>query len=96
VNSKIVTLKQERDALLNELRELGEWAFGSLVTTKRKSHKGSYPFHYLSRSMNGKNKITYVSKKQLSEMTELIQNGRKCHEILDRISELNIEIIKCK
>jgi hypothetical protein len=95
-NSDVVTLEQERKRLLAELLNFDGWAFGSLVTTQRKGNKRSYPVHYLSRSINGKNKITYISKRDFAEINIILQNGKKCRELLERISELSIQIIKNK
>ena len=92
----IEKLKQKRAELVKQLLQLDGWSYGSLISTERKSNNKRYPFHYLSRSVNGKNKITYVSKGKLEEVKRILRNGKKCQEIFELISELSIAIVKNK
>jgi hypothetical protein len=56
-----------REGYLRELRGMREWISGSLVVTDRKQGDGIHPFRYLSRSIGGKNRITYVSEKHMGD-----------------------------
>ena len=83
-----------RERYLKELIGIKEWIAGSLIVTERKQGNGMRPFRYLSRSIEGKNKITYVSEKHAGEFERLLRNGRRAEELFREISELTVKIIK--
>ncbi len=95
-NTEVKMLKRNRAKLFERLARLEGWTSGSLVTTERKSNNRRYPFHYLSRSVGGRNKITYVSPGELKEWQTLLGNGKKAKALFDQITELSIAIVKFK
>jgi hypothetical protein len=94
--SEIEKLKRKRSVLLERLIRLEGWTTGSIVTTERKRNSRRYPFHYLSRSVDGSNKITYIGAGELKDWSGLLSNGKKARKLFDRITELSIVILKCK
>jgi hypothetical protein len=71
-----------------------EWISGSLVVTARKQGSGIRPFRYLSRSIGGKNRITYVSEKHMGVFEEQLKNGKRAEWLFREISELTAKIVK--
>ena len=95
-NTELERLKRKRSKLFEQLTRLDGWTTGSLVTTERKCNNRRYPFHYLSRSVSGSNKITYVATGELEEWKKMLHNGKKARELFDRITDLSIAILKHK
>ena len=87
-------LKRKRLKCLEQLTRLEGWTSGSLVETERKSNGQSYPFHYLSRSVGGKNKITYIPSGERKAWEKMLRNGKKAKALFDDITELSIAILK--
>jgi len=89
-------LEQARGRCLQDLSQLSGWALGSLVETERKQGGKRKPFRYLSRSIQGKNRITYVSADQLDEMREALQEGKKLRKLVEQVADLTVAIIKAQ
>lgn len=93
-------LLKRRDTLWKELFREPCVIRGSLIQTLRPPiHKKGkkpkrYPLRFLSRSIEGHNKITYVSKEQVGGFQKAIKNYHKCQHLLEQICELNIKIVK--
>ena len=83
-----------RERYLEELRGMGEWISGSLIVTKRKQGNEGQPFRYLSRSIGGKNRITYVSEEQMGVFKKQLKNGKRSERLFREISELTVKIVK--
>ena len=87
-------LAQKRDTLWKELVRNPLIVRGSLIQTLRPpvDKKGKkpkrYPLRFLSRSMEGRNKITYVSKVQVDSFQKAIDNYQTCQRLLEQICEL--------
>ena len=84
----------ERERYLKELSKIGEWISGSLIVTERKQSKGTRPFRYLSRSIGGRNRITYVSENHMGIFERQLKNGKRAEWLFREISELTVNIVK--
>ena len=80
--------------LYGELQGLLPWVNGSLIETTRKQGKKVSPFYYLSQTINNKVKTTYVSAKQVEDFRQAVDRAKHAKQILQEISELNIQYIK--
>lgn len=89
-------LERKREQCLKELCELSGWALGTLVVTERKQAGKMKPFRYLSRSVKGKNRVTYISEAQMKPLRQSLRAGRKARELMERIADLTVAIIKSK
>ena len=89
-------LRQTRKRRLKELCGLPGWAFGSLVETERKQGRKRKPFRYLSRSVRGRNRITYISEAQVDRLRNALCSGGKAKKLLDEIADLTVAIIKAE
>jgi hypothetical protein len=87
-------LEKERNECLKELCGLSGWALGTLVETKRKQGGKMKPFRYLSRSVKGKNRITYISKAQMQPLRQALQTGRRAKELMEQIADLTVALVK--
>ena len=87
-------LVDQRDALLKELMEIPLWVSGSVVESVRKYRGKKSPFYYLSQSINGKNKVTYISAKQLEDFKSASMNGQHMKDIVSKLSLVNIKLLK--
>jgi len=95
-------LKKEKDLLikkgelLDKLTKNENWITGSIIETTRVQSGKKQAFTYLSRSLEGKTKTTYISKEQLNEFKKARALGSNIQIILNEIIELNIQILKLK
>ena len=87
-------LEKARERCLQGLSELTGWALGSLVETSRMQGGRRKPFRYLSRSVHGKNRITYVSESQAELLRQELQKGRTAKKLLEQVADLTVAIIK--
>lgn len=100
--SKTGRLMEKRQKLLKQLHAQEEMIRGSLVkTTKKCGRRGcrcetgeKHPHAYLSVSGKGGNTIVYVTPEQEAAFRRGISSYRKAWELLEKISRLNIELIK--
>ncbi len=88
---KLVT---RRDVLLRKVLEAPLWVNGSVVETTKKVRGKESPFSYLSRSVKGKNKITYVSARHLNSFKQAVAEGVKVKALLAELGSVNVELIK--
>ena len=86
----------ERKRCARELTALPGWVTGSLVETQRTQSGTRRPFCYLSRSVGGRNRVTYVSAKQIDSFRESLRQGSRARELFERVVELTVAIIKAK
>ena len=93
---EIEGMKVKREEILNELAGLTGWVTGSLVKTERTQRGKKSPFHYLSRSLNGSNRITYVAAGDFEIFTEVVETGRRARRLFEQVSELTVAIIKAE
>lgn len=81
-------LLARRDRRFEELGACRECIRGSMVETERS------PFRYLSRSVEGRNKITYVRKKDVGAVRHGLAQYKRAKDLLWEIAELNVLILK--
>jgi len=93
---EINEMKVKRKEILDELAGLSGWITGSLVKTERTQRGKKSPFHYLSRSLNGINRITYVAAGDIEIFSEVVKTGRRARKLFEQITELTIAIIKAE
>ena len=93
---KTKAMKVKREKLLNELTGLSGWVTGSLVKTERTQQGKKSPFHYLSRSLNGVNRITYVAAGNFEIFTDAVKTGKHARRLFEQVTELTIAIIKAE
>lgn len=87
-------LRQQRKKLLKELTHMPLWVNGSVVETTKKAKGKATPFSYLSQSIKGKNKITYISKRHLLAFKAAANEGTKLKELLAELSFIHTKLIK--
>ena len=90
----VTKLLKRRDALLKEVLNISLWVNGSVIESVRKHNNKESPFYYLSQSVKGRNKITYISAKNLKEFKAAVAKGLQLKRVLYKISALNIKLIK--
>ncbi len=93
---EIKEMKVKQKKIMNELAALSGWVTGSLVKTERTQRGKKSPFHYLSRSLNGVNRITYVAAGNLEIFTEAVETGKHARKLFEQVTELTIAIIKAQ
>jgi hypothetical protein len=103
MNVDINSLKQERDELLNEIAGLSKLLHGSWVerystcsNKKCKCHKGEKhgPRRYLVVNENGRQKQKYIANRLVEEAKVGIQQHHRLKEIVDRMTEINLILMK--
>jgi hypothetical protein len=89
-------LEGARERCRQELSGLSGWALGSLVETEREQGGKRKPFRYLSRSSQGRNRITYISEAQVEPLRQSLEEGRKAKRLLEQIADLTVAILKAR
>jgi hypothetical protein len=87
-------LRKRRDAQAAELAAHPDWVLGSLVETVIKRNGKKVPFRYLSRSVEGRNRVLYVAAGQMAAFAAAVETGRRAMRWMDEIAALNAQIIK--
>lgn len=87
-------LRKRRDTLAAELAAHPNWVLGSLVETVLKRNGRKVPFRYLSRCVEGRNRILYVAAGQMAAFGAAVEAGRRALRLVDEIAGLNAQIIK--
>lgn len=93
---------KKRQALYLQIPRSPKIIKGSLVELRRVCGKancrcGNGEKHrslYLSQSYRGRTRMTYIPRKYEKEITECVQRHKELVRIADKISELNIKIIR--
>lgn len=92
----IEVLRRRRGKAIAALAALPGWVGGSLVQTRRVQSGTARPFRYLSRSVAGRNRITYVAAGELAAFRTAVKAGRRAAVLLERVSELTVAILKAE
>jgi len=87
-------LKIRRDKLMQKICNAPLWVSGSVVETTQKINGKKKNCFYLSQSINGKNKITYISAKHLSKFRKAAAEGTKMKKLQLDLSAINTKLIK--
>jgi len=90
----IEQLRARSRELLKDFSETPFWVNGSVVETTRKTRNKEIPFYYLSQSIKGKNKITYISAAHLEHFKIAASEGAKIKLLQNELSSINIKLIK--
>jgi hypothetical protein len=100
----VAALMHRRDDLLKGMAACGDWIRGSLVQTTRPGTKAltlketegeaDAVFRYLSRSVNGRNRITYVKEEEAAAIARAIAEFDRASALMREISEVNLGILK--
>jgi hypothetical protein len=93
-DTEIKNLLEKIDVINEALIASNYWISGSVIETTRKRGKTEKPFFYLSQSINGKNKITYIPMAKLKAFKDAVQVGKKVKKMLSEIDQLNIQLLK--
>ena len=91
---KSTDLRKKRKGILLQIQEMPLWVNGSVVETTKKYRGKEIPFYYLSRSVKGKNKVVYISAKNLDAFKEASVNGVKIKALLAELGDVNVALIK--
>ena len=92
----IEELRRRRAACIEELATLPGWCGGSLVQTRRVQAGKGKPFRYLSRSVRGRNRITYVAAREVPAFRAALRRGRRVAALFEQVCELSIAILKAE
>jgi len=87
-------LAEQREKLLIKIHDAPLWLNGSVVETIRKFRGKETPSYYLSQSIKGKNKITYISAAHLDRFREAAAEGVKIRELHYELCVINAKLIK--
>ena len=97
------SLYKQRKSLQRRLAEFQEIIRGSVVLLKKpctyprckKCKSGEkHPATYLSQSKQGKTQLLYLPQHLRDKARRWVENYRRLEEILERLSEVNLEILK--
>ncbi len=92
--NEVDKLRARRNELLKEVVEAPFWVHGSVVETTRKIRSKEVPFYYLSQSIKGKNKITYISSAHLEQFKMAASEGVQVRLLQNELSSINMKLIK--
>ncbi|MEE9367401.1 MAG: hypothetical protein V3V05_00910, partial [Pontiella sp.] len=90
---EVVNLIAQRDELLREMCDAPLWVNGSVVETTRKVRGKEMTFRYLSHSIKGENKITYISEAHLKQFQAAAVEGDKIKRLQNELSAINMKLI---
>lgn len=90
----ITEMTARREELLRKILAAPLWVNGSIVETTRKSKGKETPFYYLSQSVMGKNRITYISAKNLEKFKAAAIEGARLKTVLSELCSVNVKLIK--
>jgi len=102
-NLNVKKLVNERSQLLEELKSLtqilhGSWVERYSVCSRKncKCHKGERhgPRHYLVINENGRQRQKYIPNSLVESAQKGVQQYQRSTEIVDRITSINLELIK--
>ena len=104
VKQSLAVLIKKRKSLRKFLTEITPILRGSVVTLgikcgnpNCKCFRGeTHPSVYFSISKKGKTKIVYLGKKVQSQAEEWVDNYKKFKKIVDQLTEVNLEILRCQ
>ena len=103
-----VTIKNlliKRLQLWQKLIVINNFVRGTVVELRRScTYKGcklcksgkKHPANYLSTSKNGKTRLVYLPKGQKDEVLKLTKSYKELKEIIEKLSDINVELIKLK
>ncbi len=87
-------LREKLSQLKQEFLDVPYWVSGTIIESSRKQGKTRKPFYYLSQSVNGKTKTTYIAARHLDTFKKAAIEGKRLKEILSEINRINILLLK--
>jgi len=87
-------LLEQLKYLKQEFLDCSCWVTGSVIETVRTQSKKEKPFYYLSQSIGGKTKTTYISANSLEAFKHATSHGNRVKEIVAEINQINIQLLK--
>ena len=91
---EIRKLKSRRRNLLEKVSQSPYWTYGSVVESTREQSGKVKPFCYLSRSIKGKNSITYIAVNDLVVFKQAAREGDKVRALFAEISDITVKLLK--
>jgi len=70
-------LREKLSQLKQELLDIPCWVSGTIIESSRKQGKTRKPFYYLSQSVNGKTKTTYIAARHLDTFKKAAAEGKR-------------------
>jgi hypothetical protein len=92
----ITKMHRRRSTCIAELAALPGWIGGSLIQTRRIQAGTAKPFRYLSRSVKGKNRITYVAADEMPAFRTALKTGQRASILFAEVCELTVAILKAE
>ncbi len=97
-------MKKNKNDILKEIRNIGPVVRGSVVNYKRtcgykncKCAKGEkHSAFYLSRSINGKTKLSHISKQHVEQVKSWKDNHTRLMTLIDELTNCLLEELKDK
>lgn len=97
-----IRLEKQRDALIEQLRSLGNLMRGSLVKTKvRCGRKGcicetgeKHEKVHLSLNIHGRTRGCYVGRGREGAVGDLIREYQRARHIIEQLTEVNLELLR--
>ncbi len=97
-----IRLEKQRDALIEQLRGVGNLMRGSLVNTKvRCGRKGcvcetgeKHEKLHLSLKLHGRSKGCYVGRGREEAVAGLINEYQRAWHIIEQLTEINLELLR--
>ena len=91
---------KERRKIFGQMPRVEESIRGSLVVMRRSCGKANcrcqkgqkHRAMYLSQSHNGKTRMIYIPQNMEKKMDQYIKNYQKIKSVLNRLSDINIEL----
>lgn len=93
MTEKKKALLNKKSELLNSIKNHGDFIKGS-VTRIYRNGKLISGYNLTSKNENQKTVTKYISKKQLSQAQRGIKEMKKVRKLIEKISQLNLEILK--
>jgi len=87
-------LLEKLNELKTELIKSPHWVAGTVIETTRKQSKKEKPFYYLSQSIKGKTKTTYIAARHLEAFKKAEAEGERIKQLMAEINRINILLIK--
>lgn len=102
IEREVERLRKRRHKLMECVTRREELVHGSLVQTRKKCGRKQcacerselHPHIYLSKSVKGKSRIVYLSKKEAEKIRNNIKAYREVMDLLESISDINIKVLK--
>ena len=86
-------LLKKRDELLDQIEKHGDFIKGSISRISRNGVPIN-GYNMTSKNRDQKTVTKYISEKQLKSAQKSIKNMEKVKNLIDKISRLNMEILK--